>query len=53
MQFSPAPRIMVVTNEYQSNRIINRRLIVVKGRQEKLRDSQDTTRVVETMHQIT
>ena len=45
LQFLPAQRIKVQSrNEYQSNRVMNRN--AVKGRQAKLRDPHDTTRVV-------
>ena len=46
----PAQRIMVVTmsrNEYKSNRIMNCRLMVVKGRQAKLKDPHDMKHVVD------
>jgi len=39
VQFISAQRITVVRpNQYQSNRIMNRKLMAVKGRQAKLRD---------------
>ena len=45
LQFLPAQRIKVQShNEYQSNRVMKRN--AVKGRQAKLRDPHDTTRVV-------
>ena len=45
LQFLSAQRIKVQShNEYQSNRVMNRN--AVRGRQAKLRDPHDTTRVV-------
>ena len=49
LQFLPEQRKSVKVqshNEHQSNRVMNRRLMAVKGRQAKLRDPHDTTRVV-------